>query len=317
MEHQPSIKTVGIVGTGLIGASWATYFLSKGFKVHATDPAPNAQQKLLEFIERSWGFLTEQGLVSDGASIDQLTFNADMATALADVDFVQESGPENLAFKITLMQQISQCVRPDVIIASSSSGLMVSDFQINAIHPERIVLGHPFNPPHIIPLVEVVGGKLTSPQVIDQAMQFYQAIGKKPIRLNKEIKGHIANRLQFALFREVMYLLENDVASVADLDLAVAEGPGLRWAMIGQFMNSALGGGEGGFAHMMQHLGPAIEAWWADLGDLQKLNPETVKKADAQLKQIFAEHPQPAIVTARDELIMQTIRAKQAQADLP
>lgn len=208
MEHQSSINTIGIVGTGLIGASWATYFLSKGFKVHATDPAPNAQQKLTRFIDRAWAFLTEQGLVSglvdDSATLNNLTFNADMATALADVDFVQESAPENLAFKITLMQQISQCVRPDVIIASSSSGLMVSDFQIAALHPERIVLGHPFNPPHIIPLVEVVGGKLTAPQVIDQTMQFYQAIGKKPIRLNKEIKGHIANRLQFALFREVM-----------------------------------------------------------------------------------------------------------------
>lgn len=312
MQNSLNITTVGIVGTGLIGASWATYFLSKGFKVVATDPAPNAEEKLNSFVTTAWEKLAQENLIDLSASLDHLTFCSDMQAALVEVDFVQESAPENLAFKIELMQKISQIVRPDVIIASSSSGLMVSDFQINATHPERIVLGHPFNPPHIIPLVEVVGGQLTDKKIVDNTLQFYQEIGKTPVRLNKEIKGHIANRLQFALFREVMYLLENDVASVADIDKALTEGPGLRWALLGQFMNSSLGGGEGGFPHMMVHLGGAIEEWWADLGKIETINPETVKKVENQLADTFAHHQRADIVQARDKLILEMVRAKDA-----
>lgn len=313
MQNTLNINTIGIVGTGLIGASWATYFLSKGFTVIATDPAPNAEEKLRNFVQTAWSLLVQENLIAATASLDKLHFDADMAKALVGVDFVQESAPENLAFKIELMANISHIVRPDVIIASSSSGLMVSDFQVNAVHPERIVLGHPFNPPHIIPLVEVVGGKLTDEKVVADAMQFYNEIGKTPVRLNKEIKGHIANRLQFALFREVMYLLENDVASVADIDKALTEGPGLRWALLGQFMNSSLGGGEGGFPHMMAHLGGAIEAWWADLGKIEKINPDTVKKVEAQLADTFAHHERADIIAARDKLILQMLQAKKAE----
>lgn len=190
---------------------------------------------------------------------------------------------------------------------------MVSDFQINARHPERVALGHPFNPPHIIPLVEVAGGKLTASKAVNNAMQFYQDIGKTPVRLNKEIKGHIANRLQFALFREVMYLLENDVATVADIDKALTERPGLRWALLGQFMNSSLGGGDGGFPHMMAHLGGAIESWWTDLSTMQKIDPTTVQKVEAQLADTFAHHKRADIVQARDKLILQMIKAKKAE----
>lgn len=311
------IKTIGVVGTGLIGASWTTYFLSQGFTVRATDPAPNAKEKLYAFITKAWQTLADNNLIKDNASLDNLSFDEDMHSALANVDFVQENAPERLEFKIDLIAQISNIVRPNVIIASSSSGLLPSDFQINANLPERVLLGHPFNPLHIIPLVEVVGGKLTAPHYIDQAMAFYQAIGKTPIRLNKEIKGHIANRLQFALFREVMYLLENEVASVADIDKAVSEGLGLRWAIMGQFMTSGLGGGEGGFGHMMAHLGGAIEDWWADLGTLERINPETVRQVDTELRQIFSKYPQEKIIKARDELIIETIKAKKATTDLP
>lgn len=313
MHNSLNIKNIGIVGTGLIGASWTTYFLSKGFRVFATDPAPNAETKLHDFVTTTWAQLQAESLIEPNASLDNLQFSAKMDQALASVDFVQESTPENLDLKIQLIEKVSHIVPKDVIIASSSSGLMVSDFQVNAHHPERVVLGHPFNPPHIIPLVEVSGGKLTASKVVDSTMQFYQDIGKTPVRLNKEIKGHIANRLQFALFREVMYLLENDVATVADIDKALTEGPGLRWALLGQFMNSSLGGGEGGFPHMMAHLGEAIESWWADLSTMNKIDHTTVQKVESQLTDTFAHHERANIVQARDKLILQIIKAKKSE----
>lgn len=260
MKNDLNVRTVGIVGCGLIGMSWAAYYLAKGFAVRATDPVADAEKKLHAYIDSAWPLLEEMGLEL-GADKNNLTFSTNLKEALRGVDFVQENGPERVDLKLKLFKDISDAVGPDVIIASSSSGIPVSDFQTAATNPARIVLGHPFNPPHVVPLVEVVGGKLTSAENVTRAVKFYAQIGKKPIRMNKEMKGHIANRIQAAVFREVLYLLDQDAASLADIDIAMAHGPGLRWAILGQFMNANLGGGDAGIKHLLEHLGPAMEDW--------------------------------------------------------
>src|SRR6202162_408905 len=207
--NQP-VHRIAIVGTGVIGASWAAYYLARGFDVVATDPGPQAEANLRKYVDDAWPLLTQVGL-SPGASRDRLTFSPDMSRALAEADFVQENGPERPDFKIKLFAEIDEATPPNSIIASSSSSITMSVIQSGCKRPERCVIGHPFNPPHVIPLVEVVGGAKTSPGVIQRAMEFYASIGKKPILLHKELLGHVANRLQAALYREVVYLIEQGV----------------------------------------------------------------------------------------------------------
>src|ERR1700693_5502058 len=232
MSYNKPIKRIAIVGTGVIGASWAAEYLARGFDVIATDPAPNAEANLRKYIDEAWKDLTNIGL-SKGASRDHLTFTTDMKEALSKADFVQENGPERPDFKMKLFADMDDAAPIDSIIASSSSGITPSVMQTKCKHPERVLVGHPFNPPHIIPLVEVVGGTKTSPEAIQQAMAFYASIGKKPIQLRTELPGHVANRLQIALYKEVLYLIQEEVLSVADVDDAVCWGPGLRWGIMG------------------------------------------------------------------------------------
>src|SRR6476620_9541035 len=232
MSINKAIHRIAIVGTGVIGASWAAQYLARGFDVIATDPAPNAEASLRQYVDEAWPALTEIGL-SPGASRDRLSFTTNMKEALSQADFVQENGPERPDFKIKLFADMDDATPADSIIASSSSSLTMSVIQSKCRHPERCLIGHPFNPPHVMPLVEVVGGAKTSPAAIEQAMKFYASIGKKPILLKKELPGHVANRLQIALYKEVLYLLEQDVLSVADADAAVSWGPGLRWGIMG------------------------------------------------------------------------------------
>src|SRR5258705_2573212 len=253
MTKNGEIKNVAIVGTGVIGASWTAYYLSRGFSVVATDPAPNAEASLRKYVDEAWKTLSKTGL-SPSASRDRLSFAPSMAQALAKADFVQENGPERPDFKVKLFAEMDDATPPDSIIASSSSGITMSVMQSGCKRPERCVIGHPFNPPHIIPLVEVVGGAKTSPAAIQQAMAFYAAIGKKPILLHKELPGHVGNRLQAALYREVMHLIQQGVLSVADADDAVSWGPGLRWGVMGPSLQWHLGGGPGGIEHFMEHL---------------------------------------------------------------
>jgi 3-hydroxyacyl-CoA dehydrogenase len=247
------IHRIAIVGTGVIGASWASYYLAHGFDVVATDPAPNAEANLRNYVKAYWEPLTKAGL-SPGASVDRLTFTSSMQEALAEADFVQENGPERPDFKTKLFADMDAIARPDVILASSSSGLTMDVIQSACKRPERCVIGHPFNPPHIIPLVEVVGGAKTSEQTIQQALAFYASIGKKAVRLNKALPGHVANRFQAALYKEVLYLVQQGVLSVEDADIAVCYGPGLRWAMMGPSLQWHLNGGAGGIQHFMEHL---------------------------------------------------------------
>lgn len=264
MSVNKPIRRIAVVGTGVIGASWAAYYLSRGFDVVATDPAPNAEANLRKYVDNAWPALARAGL-SAGASRERLTFMANMSQALAKADLVQENAPERPDFKIKLFAEMDQAAPPDAIIASSSSGITMDVMQSACKHPERCVVGHPFNPPHIVPLVEVVGGAKTSEEVIERAMSFYASIGKKPIRLHKAIPGHAANRLQAALYKEMLCLIQQGVLDVADADIAVSYGPGLRWGVMGQSLQWHLGGGAGGIHHFMEHLMGPLQGMMKDL----------------------------------------------------
>jgi 3-hydroxyacyl-CoA dehydrogenase len=272
MTFPESVSRIAIVGTGTIGASWTAQYLARGFDVVATDPGPSAEEKLRSYVDGSWDALTTLGL-SPGASRDRLRFTTDMREALADADFVQENAPERPEFKAKLFAEIDDATPTEAIIASSSSGITMSVIQAECKRPERTVIGHPFNPPHVIPLVEVVGGAKTSPETIQDAISFYASIGKRPIHLKKELPGHVANRLQAALYREVAYLIGEGVLDVADSDDAVSWGPGLRWGVMGPNLLWHLGGGEGGIDHFMDTLMDPLVAMWTSLGN-PEMTPE-------------------------------------------
>ena len=308
------IRRVGIVGTGVIGASWAALYLAHGLEVVATDPAPGAEGRLRDFVAKAWPALERLGL-APGASQSKLRFNADLAKALAGVDLVQENGPERLDFKQKLYGQLDAILPPDVIIASSSSGLPMSEIQNGVTsHPDRCVIGHPFNPPHLMPLCEIVGGKLTSEDTIRRAEEFYTSVGRKTVRINKELPGHVANRLQSALAREVYYLVANDVLSAADVDTALSYGPGLRWGLMGNMMLNHLGGGPGGIEHFFEQFAGPLQAGWKGLGN-PELTPEVQKKLIDSVHAEVGSRTIPELEAERDDMLLGLleIRAKQAQ----
>lgn len=304
-----TIKNIAVIGCGVIGASWTAYFLSQGFHVTAYDPAENAESRLRQLVSSFWPSLEKRGLMP-GASIEHLIFESDLAKAVRNADFVQENAPERLDIKHQLLAVIESSVRHDVIISSSSSGLLISDIQQAAIHPERIVLGHPFNPPHLIPLVEVIGGRLTSDETVKRTLEFYDNIGKKPIHVRTEVKGHVANRLQAALWREAFYLVEQGVISVSDLDVAISHGPGLRWALLGPFLNLHLSGGAGGISHVLEHLGPPIESWWEDMGSV-KINNKLIQKLAEGVNEELQSVDQEELIKKRDTLLLDLLKAKE------
>src|SRR6266581_4942884 len=297
------INRVAIIGTGVIGASWAALFLAKGLEVVATDVAPNAEASLKRFVEAAWPALKRLGL-APGASQANLKFVADLPLAIKDADFVQENGPERIDFKTKLYGQLDELLPSDVIIASSSSGLTMSEIQSGCpLHPERCVIAHPFNPPHLIPLVEIVGGAKTSEETIRRSSQFYTALGKRTVRLHKEVPGHVANRLQAALAREVYYLVGEGVVSVADVDTALSWGPGLRWGIMGQVLLNHLGGGQGGMEHFLAQFTAPMTAWWKVLGSPQ-LTPELQQKLIAGVHAEVGSRSIDDLAAERDEVLL-------------
>lgn len=309
------IQRVAVIGTGVIGASWASNFLAHGVEVTAHDPAPGAEARLHATVAAQWPAMQAMGL-APGADPARLRFHASLEAALDGAEFVQENGPERLDAKQALFAAMAAATSPDVVLASSSSTLMVSDVQPGCRFPERVVLGHPFNPPHLIPLVEVVGGKATSEAAIGTAMAFYRQIGKHPIRLNREMTGHVANRLQAALWQEAFHLLQEGVASAADIDAAISHGPGLRWALLGPFLNLHLSGGPGGMAHMLAHLGPPTEAMWRDLGAVA-LNPALIETVTSAVAEEVAALSMAETVAQRDATLIALLKAKARAPALP
>ena len=321
-------RRIAIIGTGAIGASWTALFLAKGLEVIATDIAPNAEASLRRFVQAAWPALERLGL-SPGASQSNLRFTADMPTAVRAADFVQENGPERIDFKKKLYRELDEMLPPDVIIASSSSGLTMSEIQAACrLHPERCVIGHPFNPPHLVPLVEIVGGALTSEATIQRAMEFYTGLGKQTVRLRKEVPGHVANRLQAALAREVYYLVANrlqaalarevyylvaeDVVSVADVDKALSWGPGLRWGIMGNVMLNHLGGGAGGIEHFFEQFTGPMTAWWKVLGS-PELTPEVRRKLIDGLHAEVGTRTVADLEAQRDEVLLGLLELRARQ----
>ena len=309
MSQTKPIRRIAIIGTGVIGASWSSLFLAKGLQVVATDIAPNAEAALRKFVEAAWPALKRLGL-SPGASQSNLTFTADLAQALAGADLVQENGPERIDFKRKLYGQLDELLPPDVIVASSSSGLTMSEIQKGAAsHPERCVIAHPFNPPHLIPLVEIVGGAKTSEATIQRATEFYTSIGQRTVRVNKEMPGHVANRLQAALAREVYYLVAEGVVSAADVDTALSWGPGLRWGVMGNLMLNHLGGGPGGIEHFFQQFTGPMTAWWKTLGS-PVLTPEVQKKLINSVHAEVGSRTIEELEAERDEVLLGLIELR-------
>jgi 3-hydroxyacyl-CoA dehydrogenase len=303
MTNTKPIRRIGIIGTGVIGASWTSLFLAKGLQVVATDIAPNAEASLRKFVETAWPALKRLGL-SAGASQSNLKFTADLAQAVAGADLVQENGPERIDFKQKLYDQLDGLLAADAIIASSSSGLTMSEIQKGAAaHPERCVIAHPFNPPHLIPLVEIVGGAKTSEETIRRAAEFYTSIGQRTVRVNKEMPGHVANRLQAALAREVYYLVAEGVVSAADVDTALSWGPGLRWGIMGNMMLNHLGGGPGGIEHFFQQFSGPMTAWWKTLGS-PVLTPEVQKKLIDSVHVEVGSRSIAELEAERDEVLL-------------
>ncbi len=303
MSNARPIRRVAIIGTGVIGASWAALFLAKGLDVIATDIAPDAETSLRRFVKAAWPALERLGL-APGAAQARLSFTPDLPAAVGAADFVQENGPERIDFKKKLYRQLDELLPADVIIASSSSGLTMSEIQSDCpSHPERCVIGHPFNPPHLVPLVEIVGGAKTSEATIQTASEFYAGLGKQTVRLHKEVPGHVANRLQAALAREVYYLVADDVVSVTDVDKALCWGPGLRWGIMGQVLLNHLGGGQGGIEHFFEQFTKPMTAWWKVLG-APELTPEIQRKLIDGLHVEVGSRSVAELEAQRDEILL-------------
>lgn len=261
------ISRVAIVGCGSIGASWAALFLANGLQVKAFDINPEAEKFLRKLVRDALPVLSDLGALKNAdAKPDDIIFTTNLEEALRGAQWVQENGPERLEFKQKLFGDMAPHLGADAIIATSSSGLTCSSIQEGmdkSARPEKCVVGHPFNPPHLIPLVEVVGGSQTDANTVDRAMAFYTTVGKQAIHVKKEVVGHVANRLQSAIMREAMHLLQEGVCDVKDIDDAVSYGPGLRWGLMGPSLLFHLGGGEGGIQHMADHLLKPLMSWYA------------------------------------------------------
>ena len=302
MRPEPDkVEHVAVIGAGTIGASWATLFLARGLEVVVSDPGPDSENRIRGFVHNAWPTLERLGL-DDRADPEKIRFFNDPADAVAEADFVQESGPEILDAKRDLYAVFEPKLSPTTVVASSTSGFMPSELRKGRAEPGRYLVGHPFNPPHLIPLVEVVGGPGADPDVVDWTVRFYRWLGKKAIRIEREMPGHVANRMQVALYREAIHLVLEGVATPADVDAAIAYGPGLRWALMGPHALHELAGGEGGMRHQLEHIGPAMEAWWSDLG-----KPDIVPETIDRLVDAYRADEPPALETLaseRDRLLL-------------
>ncbi|WP_434795624.1 3-hydroxyacyl-CoA dehydrogenase NAD-binding domain-containing protein [Streptomyces albidoflavus] len=302
-----NVRRVACVGAGVIGGGWVAHFLARGYDVTAWDPAPDAAQKLRRLVDAAWPALTSLGL-AEGASPDRLTVTETLEQAVADAEFVQESAPEKLDLKRDLLTRLDAATPPGVVIASSTSGYPMTDMQTTAADPSRLVVGHPFNPPYLIPLVEVVGGEHTDPAAVAWAARFYETAGKSVITMNNEVPGFIANRLQEALWREALHMVANGEATVRDIDLSITEGPGLRWAVMGPMLTFALAGGEGGMAHMLDHFGPSLKSPWTRL-EAPELDRELYDAVVAGCDEAADGRSIADLVAERDKGVIDVLRA--------
>ncbi len=308
-------RTTAVLGAGVIGASWASLFLASGRSVAVYDPDPNAKSTVLEYINNAWLVLQKLGLTENSnQSGSNIEFHTSAADAVAGADFIQESVPERIEIKHAIYREIENALTKDAVIASSASGLTLSEMQSGFKDPSKLVLGHPFNPPHLIPLVEVMGNEKTANGVVEKAEAFYRAIGKVTIRVNKEVPGHVANRLQAAVWRESIHMVASGVASVEDIDTAMWAGPGLRWAAMGPTMLFHLGAGEGGLDEFCQRYSDSFNRWWDDLGT-PHLNPQIARQLIAGVEKEANGSSTGELTAKRDEMLTAILCASRQLRD--
>lgn len=300
-------RSVGVVGGGLIGMSWASLFAAMDLPVLIVEPDPAAAARLADFAPRAWESLRALGLTRSASP--RMPDVTDAYAALHDVDFIQENGPECLSTKRRILERIEDVARPDVVIASSTSSLMASDLQAVARAPERILVAHPMNPPHLIPMVELVAGRRTSEDAVARAEHFYAEMQRVTIRVKREVPGHLANRLTSALYREAVHLVAEGIADVADVDRAVAYGPGLRWALMGPHLTYHMGGGQGGYRAYLDHLGPTQEARWQELGE-PSLDAELKTALVDGLDRALAHQDEATLTARRDAALVHLLKLK-------
>jgi carnitine 3-dehydrogenase len=304
-ESRPApekVTAVGILGTGVIGGSWACHFLRYGLEVVAYDTAPGAQDRLRQRVVDLWPQLEEMGL-KEGARPENLRFVDSLEALGRAVPIIQESTPEDLAVKQKLFRDIDQAVPAHVIISSSTSGFPMTEIQALCTNPARTVVCHPFTPPHIVPFCEVVGGEKTAADVVDWAADFFSHFGKEVAKMDKELYGFIGNRLQDAIWREALHMVANNECSVADIDKSIAYGPGLRWAIFGPCMNMAMCGGEGGMARMLDHFGPSLKEPWTRL-DAPELTDQLYSDMVDGTDEMLAGRSMVEVMRERDELLI-------------
>lgn len=301
------ITTTAVLGAGVIGSSWAALFAAAGMDVRVYDVSPNTERDVTDYVNRVWPTLIDLGLAVDDRK-GSVSFHRSAAEAVAEAHFVQENVPERIELKHALFREIEPHLGPKTVICSSASGLMVTEMQAGWKDPSRFILGHPFNPPHLIPLVELLANEKTDPDVLSIAEEFYAAVGKVTIRVQREVPGHVANRLQAALWREAIHLVESGVASVADVDKAVWAGPGLRWAAMGPHMLFHLGAGAGGLEEFCNRYAPSFHRWWDDLSDT-RLSEQLASDLAAGVDREAAGRSVDDLSKTRDELIAAMLRA--------
>lgn len=305
-----AVQTVACIGAGVIGGGWVAYFLSRGYQVRAWDPAADASERLAAVIDAAWPALVEVGL-QPGASRDNLTFCETLEDAVGQADFVQESAPENLELKRKLLADIDRAAPPEIAISSSTSGFSMTEMATQAEGAHRLVVGHPFNPPYLIPLVEVVGGEQTGQDVVVWTAEFFKHAGKYVIVMPREVPGFIANRLQEALWREALHMIDNGEATVEQIDYAITEGPGLRWAFHGPMLTFHLAGGPGGMGHMLDHFGPSLLSPWTRL-DAPELTTELRNDVVAGCVVEASNRTITDLVKERDEMLIAIMRTREA-----
>ena len=301
------IRVLALVGTGVIGAGWAARALAWGLEVTAWDPGRDWQARLRAAVENAWPALDKLGL-APGASLARLRYADSLEDACAAADFVQESAPEQLELKRRLHAQIDAAAPEHALIASSTSGLLPSDFQADCRRPQRVVVGHPFNPVYLLPLVEVLGGRQTAAESVQRAMAFYASLGMRPLRVRVEVEGFLSDRLQEALWRELLHLVNEDVATTEELDAAITYGPGLRWAFMGTCMAFHLAGGETGMRDFMKQFGPTLKLPWTKL-EAPALSDELVDKLVAGTQRQAAGRGVKELERLRDDCLIAIMQA--------
>jgi carnitine 3-dehydrogenase len=302
MDFNQNIRQFAAIGSGVIGSGWVSRALANGMDVIAWDPAPGANEQLTARVAKAWPVLQSRG-VTPGSSLSRLRFVDSLEDCVKDADFIQESAPERLDLKIELHERITQAARPDVLIGSSTSGLLPSEFYAKAKHPERCVVGHPFNPVYLLPLVEVVGGNKTSPKAIAAAIAIYKAMGMHPLHVRKEIPGFIADRLLEAQWREALHLVNEGVATTGEIDDAIRFGAGMRWSFMGSFLIYTLAGGDAGMRHFMAQFGPALKLPWTKLV-APELTDQLIDDVVAGTKDQLGSHSIADLERYRDDCLI-------------